>query len=75
MPYDNVTLSELENHLVDINQPLTIPKIVLSFFYQWKENQGGMPTGISHIPKNGWYIISPALQGKGIIKHFPDSEK
>jgi len=75
MSYNNVTLTELEIHLVDINQPSVIPKDVLNFFMEWKENQGSIPAGISHVPKKGWYIISPALQGKEIIKHFLDSEK
>jgi len=73
MQHDNVTLKELESHLVDINQPSLIPKDVVDFFYKWKENQGSIPTGISHIPDKGWFIISPALQGKGIIHHFSDS--
>jgi len=74
MQHDNVTLQELEQHLVDINQPSQIPKAVIDFFYQWKENQGTVATGISFIPNKGWYIISPALQGKGIIKHFDNVE-
>lgn len=70
MLHDNVTLPELESNLVDVNQPKLIPKDVISFFYDWKDKQGSMPMGISYIIDKGWYIISPALQGKGIIKHF-----
>jgi len=69
---NNITLLELESHVVDINQPQLIPREVIHFFRQWKENKGGMPLGISHVPEKGWYIISPALQGKGIIRYFPD---
>jgi len=70
MQHDNVTLVELETNIIDINRPDLIPKEVLAYFYKWKENQGTIPTGISHISDKGWYIISPALEGKGIIKHF-----
>jgi len=73
MLHDNVTLEELESHLIDINQPKLIPKDVIDYFYKWKDNQGTLPTGISHIPNKGWYIISPALNGKGIIRHFSDN--
>ena len=73
MSNDNVTLKELEEHLIDVNQPDYIPRAVLDFFYLWKENKGSLPTGISRIPDKGWYIISPALKGKGIIKHFSEN--
>jgi len=75
MAHDNVTLRELEEHLVDVNAPSKIPKEIIDFFYEWKNNQGSIPTGISMIPNKGWYIISPALQGKGIIKHFSADTK
>lgn len=71
--HENVTLSELEKNLVDINQPSKIPFTVMEFFESWKKNQGSIPTGISHVVYKGWYIISPALEGKGIIKHFPEA--
>jgi len=72
MQHDNVTLQELESHLVDINRPDLIPSNVMTFFWGWKDNQGTIPTGISHVPSKGWYIISPALEGKGIIRHFSE---
>lgn len=72
MIHDDVTLQELESNLVDINQPKIIPTPVIDFFYMWKKNQGSIPTGISHIKNKGWYIFSPSLSGKGIIKHFSE---
>jgi len=75
MQHDNVTLEELESNLVDINRDDLIPKIVIDALWDWKKNQGGIPTGISHIPEKGWYLISPALQGKGIIKYFSDDTR
>jgi len=67
----NVTIKELEENLVDLNNPRDIPDEVISFFNKWKDNQGSIPTGISKVPNQGWFIISPALEGKGIIKYFP----
>jgi len=75
MQHDSITLSELEQHLIDLNQLSRIPSPVIDFFSKWKEKQGTIATGIAYIPSKGWYIFSPALQGDIIIKHFSDDIK
>lgn len=69
----DVTFNELNKNLVDINRPDLIPDQVMSFFYSWKELKGSIPTGIAHIVKKGWYIVSPTIDGNGVIKHFPEN--